>query len=362
VAHLPNILRVRDVDVLLDTLETSGSKQLVLQIEAAPIVAPLALARFLGLLARAYDLRVAVQVNLGPSLERSLLTTQALGVCLVAYGARFIDAKGSDQTSTVVEEAQETIRAAKGIAGTDNLFVLPVVDSPSGLRPTLQSHSVASQIDERTFPSAFENLLSDCFPNLLNRSEWRARTARYAFEVWQNTSDHGTRSLAGAPLESVRALILSFTPAAQINANVGDSVLAVYMDSFRRIWGDQAGGILEISAVDSGIGIPAQISRRADIYEASVSDQLTLVQRAMYADQSTKKKRGSGLGFPKVLRVADRTRGLLMFRTGHVTAYKHFFPPLDLWPSMRIYGDTDVRRGSNKGTQVSLLIPIESAP
>jgi hypothetical protein len=345
------------VDDLLDELERSRAKSFVIEVNEPPTLGALAGARLVGLLARTRDLEVEVEIRVAEAVRLDFFEEHIAGVLLVASGARVLRADGSDITAEIRRRLQARALSANGVLGANIQYLLLAVDNPGSSLTSLHEYPPARDVDLQTFPRSLVHLLETLFPFLQSRSGWPEMVARYVFEIWQNASDHGTTTLSGVPLDGIRAIFISFTPLDQISS-LGDPVVTSYVAALRDHWNVRP-GLLEISIADSGIGIPARLSGRREIYEAVDSEQMVFLQRAMEADASSKKRRGSGLGFPKVLRVADRTRGLLLFRTGHLTAYKHYLPSHEPWPSNRIYKGGARTHGLSRGTQVSLLLPVE---
>lgn len=356
---LPTVLTVRRVDEFLDSVENSSSKQFVIVANTVPELRPLAAARLLGFLARTRALGRDLVIETGEALPSDFFTESVIGVLFVVSGATFSGPGGVDTTESVRHRFLRQSKAGNGVLGKGQDFILPIVDNPDGVLPTIGEYPPLRSIDPSSFPRAVVRLLETLFPLHAARLGLADYVARYVYEIWHNTVEHGTTSITGVPFDGIRALLLSYHRLPELNEeSVGDQFVTSFIESVRDLWESQIQGLLEVSVVDSGVGVPARLSGLPNIYEMGIDTQMHYLQRAVTPAASSKRNSGAGLGLPKAIRIADKTRGLIVFRTGHLTAFKHYLPPLEPWPSTTIYQSLTHTRGLNKGTQVSLLVPI----
>ncbi|MFN8579393.1 MAG: hypothetical protein U0163_00240 [Gemmatimonadaceae bacterium] len=262
--------------------------------------------------------------------------------------------EGSPLTGSVRDHLRAVMSRDNGVFSFGAACLLPVVDSVSG---GYAPFPLLTDVRADTFPTGVERLLKGIV-DVPKTFPWDS-VAQFAFEMWQNTLEHGLDDLSGNRIDGIRCVIVR---SVELGASsvLGDDFASDYLKRLRDRFSTGLRQIVEVSVCDSGVGIAARLSNNPNIRESSSDTQLSFVRQAMTSSGSSKKRRGSGLGYPKVMRLLDKTRGLLSMSTAGVRAGKSYLPPYDPWPSPTLYSMTVARAGIARGTAVTLLVPVVS--
>lgn len=223
--------------------------------------------------------------------------------------------------------------------------------------------------------------LVDMTASLIGRpkaSEMRDRLTRWAldfcFEGLQNARTHGSSSLHGVPIRSIRSLTVR-------RHNLGKRAVSEALGRPSSHFGEYAQRVskrrprvmLEMSVSDGGIGIPASMQRSLAIYDSLFQSEGLLVQEAMWPGSTTDtvKNLESGEGFRKMLRACARLNGYFELRTG-----RHEFSRTYLnsqgGPSNTDFGDENHANPAFRleshgekpyvgGTTLTMIFPLETS-
>ena len=350
--RVPPSVSARIVDEWADVLGQNDVLQLQLDAPARGRV--LSESRLVGLFAQAQFLGRSVNLHLGPALSLDYFSGNVLALVLGLLSEKIVSYDGTDVTARVRYQLKAIATHENGVLGTSGEYLLPVLDSSD---PNLQytRYPFLADIEAHTFPLGFERLLTSMFKEHQN-AQW-ASAAQFIFEMWQNTLEHGRDDLGGKPIDGFRCVIARIFEM-RPSDGLGDQFVNEYVAAVRQRFGTAFNGLIELSVCDSGVGIATRLSRDPNLRERSDAEQFAYLQEAMTPGGTSKKRRGSGLGYPKTLRVVNRTGGLLLLRTGELTAGKTYLPPFEEWPSAKLYNMSATRAGVVRGTTVSLILPV----
>jgi hypothetical protein len=351
---VPSNVSVRDVDEWADALAVRQS--LDLRVDQPFDGQLLSESRLVGLVAQARFLRRPLNLLLSERVAPDHFSKSSIATVFGIVADRITHADGTDVTDRVRYHLQAVASLQNGIFGGNRSYLMPVVDGQTalgGYRPFPHLTNVTSE----TFPTALERLLRSLV-TVPSHFPWDF-AAQFVFEIWQNTVEHGLNDLMGNLIDGLRCIVVRSALLGPSNV-LGDDFSSEYLVALRDRFGDLLHELIEVSVCDSGIGIATRLSGNPNLREEPEQAQVSYLQQAMTVHGSSKKRRGSGLGYPKALRVLDKTRGLLLVNSGGIRAGKTYLPPFEPWPSPLLYSMTIARAGIARGTAVTLLLPVVS--
>ncbi len=350
VVDLPRELSASGVErYLVQPLEKQGS--LTLRVSRESSLAPLAGARLLGLLAEARSRGWPLKVRLASDLDVARFGESSLGslLCLCADSIR--DDEGlSDMSALVLGALRNKLSRDNGIAGADGAYLLPVVDFdlPQGQYP---SFPALTDLDGTSFPHSVQDVFGRLIPG--QRGLVVEQVTRFIYEMWHNTHLHALDELGGTRIRGIRAVLINRRPSSQvlragaIESHYSAMIAADFPNS----------DLLEVTVVDSGIGIGTRFSGDPNFKEWPGSQQLEVLREAVRRGASSRHRPGSGLGYTKVFRVLNSLRGLLLVTTGPLAAAKSFVEGWPSFPSEDIQSTVN-QGGWFRGTAASLILPL----
>lgn len=346
------VVSVRNVDDWADKLRNEPS--LTLHLDGAASGNLLAESRLVGLFAEARFQRRTVHLRVAESVPLSYFSDHLLGAVLGMLADTIVSASGRDLRLDIRKQLRRSIAKDNGIVGSDSEFMLPVMDLPADDGGFAQFPLLADP-GPSTFPSGMERLLKSLFQNRYSGDF--GFVSQFLFEMWQNTIDHALDDLRGKRIDGFRCIIAKLRTIGSAGIGAG-GIESDYVTAIRERFGPALHALMEVTVCDSGVGIGARMSGNPNFRELTQRAQVEHVQRAMTRGGSSKKRGGSGLGYPKALQAIDRVRGLLLLKTGELSAGKTYLPPHDPWPDDVLYSVLLHSNGVVRGTAVSLVLPV----
>lgn len=189
------------------------------------------------------------------------------------------------------------------------------------------------------------------------------RLARFIFELYQNTYEHGRPSAAdGFPAKGMRYVRLrkyigrksAFLSRAGHFEEMTDYLSSVIQgDDFK---------FYEISVSDDGLGMLNHFLQKSPDYShpASFDDRVRLLNKLLTTSLTSKVNYpGAGEGLPNVLKAITQLRGFMSLRTDRVWLYGHSEgteQPLEEKGLLPVTGAEDL--SSIVGTQFNIVLPL----
>jgi hypothetical protein len=189
------------------------------------------------------------------------------------------------------------------------------------------------------------------------------RVGRFAFEVVQNTRDHGAEHLYGEPIDGVRMLLVRNLPLSHVAAPAKTpNPLSDYCAELAAAdggWVSPPTAVVELTVADCGVGIPARLARTIDIYGASLSDEREELMRALRLRGTSKPATlvGAGYGLFSAIEATRRLRGMILIRAGRLGVYRNYLTSTAPDETLAFSDWTDEPLPTVAGTAVSLIFP-----
>lgn len=338
-------------------------------------------ARLLGLLMHARRRGAPVSVRLGSELPPfesgsgnkywKLFTESISGFVLAQVATRIEGPLGYDRTHDVRMAQAQVLGGQKGILGSGVEVAAPIVDVGTDSTDTIvpPASQVVLQNDIRQFTGLFNEILFRRLGLAGIDSAAAIGLRDVAFEALQNTRDHGSTDLSGAPLPGIRFLTIrrinvhgDLVSDTLRNQSVEALPMAAYLEALTHYEGmgtKNVRRLVEITVADSGIGIPARMAGRESIYQSDIEQERAYLHQALRADGTSKPRSvaGAGLGLFKLLQQTHRLKGIVVFRTGHLYMSRHYLGG-EPWPDLSLFDWSGHDGAFIAGSSVSVLFPL----
>jgi hypothetical protein len=275
-------------------------------------------------------------------------TESLAGIVLTHYADRIRDRYSHDCLSIIREHQNEILRRTSGLIGNDQEVAVPVIDtsdfpSVSQLVLSNDARHVTNGLKEILYDRLGLPRLDTCQIDGVIGS-----VREFVFETYQNTREHGDRTLEGQPVPSVAKFVWvrKLSPQRLLNGGLDNSHSTPASSYFNSLLKglDPAPAepryLVEITISDAGPGIPATMKGSTKIYEeASPEEERMFLLAALEPTGTSKSIEGAGLGLYKVMRSARELRALVIFQTGRSYMYKNYLAnqaesssfQLDVW-------------------------------
>jgi hypothetical protein len=336
----------------------SGNDILNINLTGNPRWRFLAESSLLSLLMQAASLHSKVFVHLKsvqrgqfPDAVRRQLTETVPGLLLGRFTDDLFDAEGKPLKSMVRTAQNDALNSSRGIVNSGHEASAVAIDD-------FLAPSPARIFAPKTLDSTRQ--IEELVQKVVGHDPPRFAQARYVWhfvnELVQNTRDHALKSPDGRPISGARFLTVRRINASMRAAEWYETADTPFVDYLREL-NDDSADFVELTVADSGIGVPARLAGRLDVYKGSIAEEVELLARAFRNGESSKPASvaGRGLGFSNVLRAVKALSGMLSIRTGRLLKYKHFAST-----ATHNVPATVVERQLIRGTTVSILVPWRS--
>jgi hypothetical protein len=354
--HLPATISVREAESLISGL---GAREDAVSVDVTDYRHDLPLAEtavhaFVRL-ASWRRIRLTLRISSTAAALRTF-SESGTGFLLCQSASSFLDRDNRDCLAECRSWQRSFLRDHNGLLSVPHGFVLPVADnvvSPPAVSGLLKLESLPA------FRENFSYLLASHFGESFLRMRGLDWVARYAFEILQNTRDHATTNIDGKPVRGSRFLLVRRVglDGEGFDALTAVPVIADYIKILQEIFAGRVQELVEVTISDSGVGIPARIAGTTEIYDKEDREGQRKWFELALSESGTSKRgiKGAGLGLPTAMRAVADTRGLVVFRTGHLNLYRHYFSGAP-FPDKTL----QVFKSSapfSSGTSVTLLLP-----
>jgi hypothetical protein len=220
--------------------------------------------------------------------------------------------------------------------------------------------------DQGVFAAKFKQLLFRDLGLLRLNEKLIDNVCEFAFEILQNTRQHGSDDLQGNPLNGIRFLSvrrMNITPDRLLVSQESSSPFFSYLDQLKDCFVIKPQQLVEITIADSGIGIPARMLGSMDVYSSPINEEKEALAVALSPEGTSKPSSvmGAGLGLFKVMQATHQLKGLIVFRTGRSCMYKHYLGDFDDEFSLELSNWPNTSYQLISGTSVSLIFPWTEA-
>jgi hypothetical protein len=319
----------------------------------------LAETRLLGALARARREQRDVEIITGIALDLAggrperlvkLLRDTLAGVLLAQLATSIVDPAGRDHAPEIRRLQGSTAIERDGIFGFGREWAAPLVDvfggPPAAALVTSDDSAYQPLFHERVNRMGLGPLTDISLESLVE----------FSYEAFDNTRQHGARTLDGVPIEGLRFIVHRVLNVERDALN--DLAARVDFPALSRFLATLAAQLeartqlrlVEMTVADSGIGIPARMAGSEEVYAGAYEDELGHTKRAFELSLTTRHSpAGRGRGLRKITRATEKVEGLLTLRTGRTHLYRDF-----------LLGDSgwcDETRAHLPGTSISMLFP-----
>lgn len=184
--------------------------------------------------------------------------------------------------------------------------------------------------------------------------------ANFVRETLENAAQHGTTLFRSRPHESVRYLYVRNhhvdpQKSELLSANKGAAIDS-YIRGFSEIYGHRT-PLLEISVVDDGLGIAAQmLNGDMSIYVGSIEEKADVVRHALTREGTSRTDPDAGAGLDTALQGCKELKGLFTIRTGRCFFSRDFLQDQNSLVSV-VNRRSDRELALLGGTSVSVLFP-----
>ena len=240
--------------------------------------------------------------------------------------------------------------------------------------------------------AAFNNRLEDLLRPLGVTTEnarpatvyWFNQLKSFAFEASENTWDHGRLNFDRRPIRSLRFVRLRRIDIEAKGFNMTEAVPG-FEDTFQEYVRSLSSAhnlthqrhhpsvrLIEVTVADGGVGIAAKMARGFHIFEGPLETEARYLLNALLPDGTTKdpSEAGRGQGLGKMLQACFRLSGLLVVRTGRLSAWRTYRQPdgsdeevdfEDTSSNAYLLNLNDISLPLLAGTSVSLIFPIDAS-
>lgn len=285
------------------------------------------------------------------------LTEKLVGISLLLHATSVRDEFDQDLTDELTRRLREVLQRSGGaltpgpdLQSSGSRFAVLAIDGPNAtpLAPIFGNLSPDNKV---TFRRELHDLITrHCHVPKLNSF---ALVADYVREALENAEQHGTTPFPSTPRDTLRFLHVRNYRANPQSMGKGDPA-GVYLNQFRRHFGKNT-NIVELSVVDDGIGIAAQMAGGdLSIYTRNVAEETEHVLHALTREGTSKKDRDAGAGLDTVLKACEELKGFFSLRTGRCTVHRDY---LNDSASQVAHVEVQSTSAMLGGTSMSMLVP-----
>ena len=364
---LKGTVSANDMERLLAEASHPDVKHVSLDVRGIKNDSAVGAARAVGVLAelRRRSIPVEVVLDLGGSDRtvrdsrfQSFFVDQAFGFTLGSFATDIRTVQGQSVRKEVADLQRVALDENEGVIGKGDQIAMPMLDTfPWPTRAALVNADTVSDFAAQ-LRTAVRRLGLPPLPAL-------SSIADFAWETLENGAQHATTDNNGQKVNGLRMILIrrigirgaEKERLADLGAGPGQRFID---DLYRRESADFLAKqvLVEVTVVDSGIGIPARLSGDDDIYDGPHDEEVRYVNRAVEAKTTSKVVNDPdvGLGLWKAMHACFELSGVAVVRTGRTTVGRDYTGDERRWPDPELYAVHDVQHRI-AGTAWTLVVP-----